>query len=187
MKRLILASGSPRRKDLLDKYGFTYSIIKSDYEENDILPLPEETAMARAEGKAKDVFNGIHDNENCVVLGADTIVVLDGKIIGKPKDKSDAIRTLTRLSGKKHTVITGYSIIMSDKIITKFVSSLVQFNNLDNETINEYVNTGLPLDKAGSYGIQDGYNLVKSIHGSVNNVIGLPIELFANELQSLLK
>ena len=187
MKRLILASGSPRRKDLLDKYGFTYSIIKSDYEENDILPLPEETAMARAEGKAKDVFNRLHDNENCVVLGADTIVVLDGKIIGKPKDKSDAIRTLTRLSGKEHTVITGYSIIMSDKIITKFVSSLVQFNNLSNETIIEYVDTGLPLDKAGSYGIQDGYDLVKSIHGSINNVIGLPIEVFANELQSLLK
>ena len=187
MKRLILASGSPRRKDLLDKYGFTYSIIKSDYEENDILPLPEETAMARAEGKAKDVFNRLHDKENCVVLGADTIVVLDGKIIGKPKDKQDAINTLTRLSNKEHTVITGYSIIMSDKIITKFVSSLVRFNNLSNETIIEYVDTGLPLDKAGSYGIQDGYNLVKSIHGSVNNVIGLPIEIFANELQSLLK
>lgn len=187
MKRLFLASGSPRRKDLLDKYGFTYSIIKSDYEEKDVFPTPEETATARAAGKAENVFNKLVNKENCVVLGADTIVVLNGEIIGKPKDKSDAINTLTRLSGKEHVVITAYCIIMSDKIISRLVSSYVQFYNLNNKTIENYVNTGLPLDKAGSYGIQDGYNLVKSIRGSVNNVIGLPIELFESELKTLLK
>lgn len=187
MKRLFLASGSPRRKDLLDKYGFTYSIIKSDYEEKDVFTTPEETATARAAGKAESVFNKLVNKENCVVLGADTIVVLNGEIIGKPKDKSDAIKTLTRLSGKEHLVITAYCIITSDKIISRFVSSYVQFYNLNNKTIENYVNTGLPLDKAGSYGIQDGYNLVKSIRGSVNNVIGLPIELFESELKTLLK
>lgn len=187
MKSLILASGSPRRKELLKKFGFTYSIIKSSYEEKDVLSSPEETAMARAEGKAKDVFLKLTDKENSIVLGADTIVVLDGEIIGKPKNKNEARETLLRLSDKEHVVITAYSIIMSDKIITDFVSSYVLFNNLEESLITEYVETELPLDKAGSYGIQDGYNLVDTIRGSINNVIGLPIELFEKELRALLK
>ena len=116
------------------------------------------------------------------MLGADTIVVLEGNILGKPKNAQDAINTLKLLSNNTHSVITGYSIISSTGVLKGYVESKVSFYNLTEELILEYVKTGKPLDKAGSYGIQDGYDLVKEFIGSKNNVIGLPIELIKDKL-----
>ena len=183
MKKLVLASASPRRKDLLTEFGFDFKVIVSNYEEREVKGfLPKDLVVSFAKGKAKSVFNFDEDKLNSVVLGADTIVVLDNKILGKPKDEKDAISTLKSLSNKTHSVITGYSIISSAGEINGFIESKVTFNDLSEELILEYVKTGKPLDKAGSYGIQDGYNLVKEVKGSKNNVIGLPIELIKDKL-----
>ncbi len=182
-KKLILASASPRRKDLLSSFGFNFSVMVSDYEESaDSNLSPKDLAVNFAKGKAKSVFEKLEDKSNAVVLGADTIVVLDDKVLGKPKNAEDAIKTLNALSGRTHSVITGYSIISSCGEINGFVESFVTFNRLTEELILDYVKSGKPLDKAGSYGIQDGYELVKEFIGSKNNVIGLPIEIIKDKL-----
>lgn len=183
MKNLVLASASPRRKDLLTEFGFKFSVIVSDYEETLSFSMPpKDLAVNFAYNKAQSVFNSIKDKSSVVVLGADTIVVLEGNILGKPKNAQDAINTLKLLSNNTHSVITGYSIISSTGVLNGYVESKVSFNNLTEELIIKYVKTGKPLDKAGSYGIQDGYDLVKEFIGSKNNVIGLPIELIKDKL-----
>lgn len=183
MKNLVLASASPRRKDLLTEFGFNFSVIVSDYEETLSFSMPpKDLAVNFAYNKAQSVFNSIKDKSSVVVLGADTIVVLEGNILGKPKNAQDAINTLKLLSNNTHSVITGYSIISSTGVLNGYVESKVSFNNLTEELIIKYVKTGKPLDKAGSYGIQDGYDLVKEFIGSKNNVIGLPIELIKDKL-----
>ena len=173
--KLILASKSPRRKELLTKFGYTFEIVEAEYEELSVLDDPIQTAKSNALGKAMSVFDKLGD-ENAVVLGADTVVFLDGEILGKPIDDRHAMSMLLRLSGKEHTVVTGWAIVTKDKQVVKETESKVVFNELELETILEYVKSGLPLDKAGSYGIQDGYGLVKEYIGSLNNIIGLPVE-----------
>ncbi len=182
-KELILASASPRRKELLKSFGFNFSVIVSDYEETLSANLsPKDLAVNFASSKAKSVFNSLKDKARAVVLGADTIVVLEGNILGKPKNEQDAVLTLKSLSNKTHSVITGYSIISSSGEVNGFIESQVTFNDLTEELILAYVKSGKPLDKAGSYGIQDGYDLVKEFVGSKNNVIGLPIELIKDKI-----
>ncbi len=185
MKKLILASCSPRRKELLTEYGFEYEIIKSDFEEG-VSHSPEATAIKNAVGKATFVYFKLKDS-NCVVLGADTIVVFNGEILGKPKDIKDAVNMLKKLSGNTHTVITACAITSNEGTALKSFSSEVTFNELSDELIKDYVSTGSPLDKAGAYGVQDGFNIVKKVNGSLNNVIGLPIELFKDELKGILQ
>lgn len=179
--KLILASGSPRRKDLLKEYGFNFTVIPSAFDESNLLLSPELTAKSNALGKAKDVFNTICDND-AVILGADTIVVLDGKILGKPTSPLHAKSMLKSLSNKTHLVITGYAIVKNDFEFTDAVITEVTFNNLTDDLIDNYVATGSPMDKAGAYGIQDGFDLVKTINGSYNNVVGLPIEIIKDKL-----
>lgn len=184
---LILASNSPRRKELLERFGFKFKTVKSDYAEKDTGLSPADTVKTFATGKAEYVFDTLKDKSDAVVLGADTVVVMDGKILGKPADKTDAVKTLKLLSGKTHSVLTGYAIISDKKRETGCVETKVTFNFLADELINRYVNSGLPLDKAGSYGIQDGYNLVKSYDGSFYNVVGLPIDIIETRLKDFLK
>lgn len=181
---LILASNSPRRKQLLTEYGFTFKVVPSSFEEINSLSSPTELAKNNALGKASDVFT---KNPNSVVLGADTIVVLDSDVLGKPKDEFDAKLMLTNLSNKTHLVITGYAILSKDVKISDFAITKVTFNNLTPDLVDEYVKTGSPLDKAGAYGIQDGFSLVKNIDGSFNNVVGLPIEIIKDKLNEILK
>ena len=114
--------------------------------------------------------------EGFYAVGADTVVYFNGKILGKPKDDTDAENMLKMLSGKEHTVITGYAVISDKAQIFGYDKSTVLFNELSEQLIKEYVATGKPLDKAGSYGVQDGFGLVRAVSGSVYNVIGLPIE-----------
>ena len=184
--KLILASNSPRRKAFLTEYGFDYQVVLSTFEENTSLTNPNEIVMAFALGKAKEVFDRLVDDD-VVVLGADTIVCLDDKILGKPKSKEQAFEMLKNLSNKTHQVYTGYAIISKDKIINDFCCTFVVFNNLTDKQILDYIATGSPMDKAGAYGIQDGFNLVKEINGSYNNVVGLPIEIIQNHLKEILK
>ena len=129
-------------------------------------------------GKAQSVFNALSEEEkkSAVVLGADTVVVLKGEILGKPKNPESAAAMLKKLSGKTHLVLTGYAVITAKGVKKGIVKSKVKFNDLSEKLITDYVATGSPLDKAGAYGIQDGFPLVKRYKGSLNNVIGLPIE-----------
>ena len=169
--KIILASNSPRRRELLKENGVDFTVIPSDFKEgeNDGL-TPEEYVEFLAKGKAQAVF----EKNGGVVIGADTVVVLDGKILGKPKDEKEAVSMLSSLSNKTHTVMTGYAVITSGKTVSGVEKTLVTFNELSPELINAYVETGSPLDKAGAYGIQDEALLVKEIVGDYDNVVGLP-------------
>ena len=181
---LILASNSPRRREILSEFGYCFSVVKSDFVEYDAFFDPIKTVLQFSKGKAESVFNkGLGDK---IVLGADTVVYFDGKILGKPKNHLEAEKTLKMLSGKMHKVFTGYA-VLSDKIKVYGVDcSEVKFNLLSDDLINDYVKSGKPLDKAGSYGIQDGFPLVESVKGSIYNVIGLPIEKLKLVLDELL-
>lgn len=168
--KLLLASASPRRRELLAPLcGF--EIVISRFEERDG-GSAEETVLKNARGKALEVLGRFPD---CRVLGADTAVALDGVILGKPKDASDAERMLRFLSGKTHSVFTGVCLADRNGVLEKVVETKVTFKNLDENTIREYVKSGAPLDKAGAYGIQDGV-AVESFEGSYSNVMGLPTE-----------
>ncbi|MBP5466910.1 MAG: septum formation protein Maf [Clostridia bacterium] len=176
---IILASNSPRRKEILTEFGYKFEVVKSEFGETACDTDSVATAVSFAKGKATDVFLRLKAqgrSGNPIVIGADTVVCFDGRIIGKPKNAADAENTLKILSGKEHTVITGYA-VLGDKIrVFGFDKSTVIFNELPEKLIKEYVATGKPLDKAGSYGVQDGFGLVKAVSGSVYNVIGFPIE-----------
>lgn len=171
---IILASASPRRRELLTLAGIEYTVVPSACEE--ILPeriTPEKAVQSLAEQKAADVFARFPDD---TVIAADTVVALDGNILGKPKDESDAFHMLSSLSGRIHTVYTGVCIMKKDKKELFFSATDVEFYPLTEEEINRYIATGEPMDKAGAYGIQGkGALLVKKINGDYFNVVGLPI------------
>ncbi len=182
---LILASKSPRRRELLTKYGYDFKVIESDFNERDVALNPVDTAKNNALGKARAVYDGLAD-KNAIVLGADTVVFIDGDILGKPVDDRHAMSMLLRLSGREHKVVTGWAIVSKKGERVDFCQSTVTFNQLELEDILAYVKSGKPLDKAGGYGIQDGYGLVKEYKGSLNNIIGLPIEEIKLALDKLL-
>ena len=183
---VILASGSPRRRELMKQIVEEYSIITSDIdEESSYYMSPLEAVLDIAKRKGEKVFN---DHPNDIVVSADTIVVLDNKIIGKPVDEGDAKRILHLLSGREHEVITAYCIFSKGKMIENHVSSKVQFYELSDDLINRYVATGSPLDKAGAYGAQDNdkeFPIVKKIKGSLTNVIGFPVEEIKRDFESI--
>lgn len=177
MKKIILASSSPRREELLNRYSLNQVIFEPKIDEKYVDgEKPEQIAMALAFEKAYWVSE--HFNEGEVIIAADTIVVLDDLILGKPKDEIDAFRMLSLLNGKEHNVITGISIIEtnSNKKIVDFELTTVRFRHLSEKQIKRYIQTKEPMDKAGSYGIQGyGQILVEKIDGCYSNVVGLPI------------
>lgn len=187
--KLILASNSPRRKEILSQHGFNFDIVVSNFNETESGISAKELAKNNAVGKAKEVYFRLQSQgeKDFCVLSADTIVYFNGKILGKPKSKEQAIEMLSSLSNNTHTVITGYSIISENSIKSGIEETEVVFNNLSKKEILEYVETGKPMDKAGAYGIQDGYNLVKELKGSFYNVVGLPIETVSPILANILK
>ena len=178
-KRLILASASPRRRELL-------SIITDDFE---IITREIDVAFL----KAKAVFDELSEEQkaNVLVIGADTSVILDNEIFGKPKDKEEAISMLTRLSGKTHVVATGVALITSEKTKCFTEVTPVEFCELDQfqkDLIESYCSTDEPYDKAGAYGIQSGgATLVKKIDGDFSNVVGLPVSRLAREIESVIR
>jgi septum formation protein len=180
--RYILASNSPRRKELLSQVLDNFEIIPAMGDEKVNLSLfPENIACALAEQKCDEVFA---NHTTTTVIACDTIVVFEDEILGKPKDSADATQTLKKLSGKTHYVITGVCIRNKHKKLVKFDKTEVRFNLLTDEFIKNYVAGGSPMDKAGSYGIQDE-GLVASYVGSYTNVVGLPITLVKNMLEEL--
>jgi septum formation protein len=174
---LILASGSPRRRELLAELGIPFSVVVSDAPEDlDASLTPVEQAVALAERKARAVAATVARG---LILGADTIVVLDGDILGKPIDDADACRMLRRLSGRPHEVITGVALVdaASGGTRSAAVTSTVHLRPLANEDIAAYVASGEPRDKAGAYAIQGlGATLIACYEGSLTNVVGLPLE-----------
>ncbi len=182
---LILASNSPRRREILYSLGYSFKVIPSLFDEKGVNFPIKDTARELAYLKAKEVFDR-ENKSDIVVLGADTIVLLEDKILGKPKNREEAFSMLKSLSDKTHLVITGYALISNGKEIKGEVISEVTFNNLSDEYIEEYIDNKRPFDKAGSYGIQDGYNLVKNLKGSFDNVVGLPSEKIGEILKEIL-
>ncbi len=168
--KLLLASASPRRRELLASV-CEFEVVPSLFAEEDA-GSAEVTVLKNARGKALDVLARFPEER---VLGADTAVALNGVILGKPKDSSDAERMLRFLSGKTHSVFTGVCLADRNGIRETVVETKVLFKKLSKKTIKEYVLSGAPLDKAGAYGIQDGV-VVKSYEGSYTNVMGLPME-----------
>ncbi len=187
METLILASQSPRRKILLQQIGLKFKIIPSHSAEL-IQPTqtPQENAQRIALEKATEVASHLHKG---IVIGADTIVVLDRHILGKPKTKEDAKRMLRMLSGREHSVFTGFALIdvKSKKQMSAVEETRVRFRKLEDEEIADYVNSGSPMDKAGAYGIQDDYGavFVEKIHGRFYNVVGFPLTRFYIALKKL--
>lgn len=186
MGKIILGSSSPRRADILKKLKLDYEIIPSDYvEPHGQTDFSYSFVENLAYNKALDVAK--KQTEEALVIGADTIVVADNKILGKPKDKQDAYHTLKLLSGKTHFVVTGVAVVKSPSLEYKVRSetTYVTFNNLTDEQIEYYIENFKPFDKAGSYGIQelpDGY--VERVEGDLDNVIGLPVYMVAELLKS---
>lgn len=172
MKPLILASNSPRRRELLAQI-CEFEVIPSAFEEKTEGLGARETALAFAAGKAREVLSRYPDR---FVLGADTVVFSEGKILGKPKDKEDAKRMLRSLSGRTHSVFTGVCLAGGGAELCEVAQTQVTFYPLTEEQIEKYVDSGLPLDKAGAYGIQDGFALVESYRGEYSNVVGLPLQ-----------
>ena len=181
MKRFIVASASPRRKEILENAGYVFEVIPSDADESiDSELSPCETVVSLACRKAQSVAE---KNSDAVVFGCDTVVVSDGVILGKPKDKADAFSTLKMLSGKTHEVITGVCITENGKSESFYEVTKVTFYTLSDETIESYIDTNEVYDKAGSYGIQGfGSVLVNKIEGDYFSVVGLPISKTARVL-----
>ncbi|UCZ52090.1 Maf family protein [Bacillus shivajii] len=182
MKPFILASQSPRRKQLLEQVQLPFKVVKSEIEEKvDPALSPDELVASLAWQKATDVFSR---DENQVVLGADTIVSIGGKVLGKPKNELEAKEMLKHLSGQKHQVYTGVAIRSQEHNFTFFEKADVQFYELDESEIESYIASGEPFDKAGSYGIQGlGATLVEKIEGDYFTIVGLPVARLVRALK----
>lgn len=185
-RTIILGSQSPRRKQLLAGLGLTFEV---DVRETEEYVDPNLSAAEVVRQIAICKAEAFGDKDDCLVICADTIVVSDkGEILGKPKDEQEARATLTNLSGKKHLVLTAVAISWEGKISTFVETTTVYFYDLDADEIDHYVTKFSPLDKAGSYGIQEWIGLiaVKKIEGEYNNVVGLPTAKLYQELKKLM-
>lgn len=178
---LILASQSPRRKELLRLITPDFDVISANIDEEVVVQVPSDLAKELSKLKAYEIFK-THPNDT--ILACDTIVIIDDKVLNKPKDKAEARKMLEMLSGRRHHVISGFTILSKEREINRNVMTEVYFNKLSDETIERYIASGSPFDKAGGYGIQDeAFGLVDHIVGSYYNVMGLPVE----ELKKYLK
>jgi len=184
LEKIILASNSPRRKELFKLLNIDYEIITSNIEEviQDDLPA-EEMVMELAFQKAVDIFKTHKDR---IVMGFDTLVYIDNELFGKPKSKSEAIEMLKKLSGKTHFVVTGCALISKQLSKSFYEQTRVSFYEMTEQEIMEYVESGEPMDKAGAYAIQGlGSKFVRSVNGDFFTVMGLPIARIYHELKEL--
>ncbi|MBF0291360.1 MAG: septum formation protein Maf [Nitrospinae bacterium] len=186
IKNVILASSSPRRRELLAEAGVEFEIIAPHVDETaDTTISPEENARIIAERKAEAISSTRRDK---LIIAADTMVVLDGEMIGKPVDTADAIQMLTKLSGRKHKVVTGVAMAHVERGVlwSGVETSYTLFRPIPHETIVAYVKSGEPMDKAGAYAVQgQAAEWIEGFEGSVSNIIGLPMELLTRALRDL--
>ena len=182
MSEIILASASPRRKELLETAGIKFTVKVADVEEIIEAGLtPDKVVMSLARQKAKAVADG---NPEAIVIGADTVVVLDDTILGKPESEQNAVEMLTSLSGRSHTVYTGVALVKGDRVRSFCEATQVEFYDLTKEEIEDYVATKDCMDKAGAYGIQtQGCVLISKINGDYFNVVGLPVSKVYREVR----
>ena len=181
MKYIILASASPRRKEILELADLKFDVMPSDAQEITTKTAPNEVVMELASIKAKDIYK--KSEKQSMIVGADTIVAYQGQILGKPIDEADAKRMLTMLSGQTHEVYTGVCVIEDGKTKTFYEETKVTFYEISDEQIDHYIKTGEPMDKAGSYGIQGKAAVfIKGIEGDYYNVVGFPIARFLQEI-----
>lgn len=184
--RYVLASKSPRRKELMKIISSDFLVAVEDIDEESsykLSPIEAVQDIARRKGKAVDKYY-----PNDLIISADTIVVLDNQIIGKPIDEKDAKRILKLLSNKSHYVYTGFRIKYLNKVKIGVVKSEVIFNELSEELIDQYILSKSPLDKAGAYGVQDNerYSIIKKVIGSVDNVIGFPVKEIKEAIEEVI-
>ena len=206
-KRIILGSASPRRRELLEQIGISFEVRDSDKEEVYHSLIPEEIVKELALSKAENVADDLREKQeqvkqisfdkknnvllDTIVIGADTIVVSDGSILGKPKDEADAVRMIRSLQGRSHKVYTGVAILDYDdegkrKSVVHAVETEVVVNPMSDEEIREYAATGEPLDKAGAYGIQGRFAAyIERIDGDYYNVVGLPVSYVYRQLKEI--
>lgn len=206
-KRIILGSASPRRRELLEQIGISFEVRVSDKEEVYHSLIPEEIVKELALSKAENVADDLREKQeqvkqisfdkknnvllDTIVIGADTIVVSDGSILGKPKDEADAVRMIRSLQGRSHKVYTGVAILDYDdegkrKSVVHAVETEVFVNPMSDEEIREYAATGEPLDKAGAYGIQGQFAVyIERIDGDYYNVVGLPVSYVYRQLKEI--
>jgi septum formation protein len=182
--RVILASSSPRRRELLDLVGIAHEVIPADIDET---YTEGEEAAAHAERLAREKGATIAERHtNAVVISADTIVLIDGLVLGKPRDEADAARMLSMLSGQQHVVLTAVAVTYQGRMRSGVESVRVVFRTLDRERIGAYIATSEPMDKAGAYGIQGfGATLVERIDGDYFAVMGLPLARMVDLLQEI--
>lgn len=186
MKRIILASGSPRRRELLKDIGLEFEIFKPDVDETRLKDeKPEDLCLRLSRLKAECGAKKFPDS---IIIAADTMVVIDNKILGKPKDREDAFDMLKILQGREHEVITGVSVAQNEKIIFHAEHTLVKFIELNDSEIREYISTGECDDKAGAYAIQGkGATLIEGVKGDYFNVVGLPLCSLSKMLKSFIQ
>lgn len=188
MKQIILASSSPRRRELLEKAGVHFQVMPSQEEERMENKEPAQIVENLSWQKAASVASKA--NRDVIVIGSDTLVAYEGRVLGKPRDEEEAVETLKLLQGNTHQVYTGVTVIVRDKEeeITKTFSRRtdVTFYPVDEKEIRDYVATGDPMDKAGSYDIRGDFSVyIKEIYGDYNNVVGLPVSMLFWEMKQL--
>lgn len=190
-KRVILGSASPRRRELLAQIGINFDVLVSGGEERYTSTEPEEIVKELALAKAENVSAVLEEKASCLVIGADTIVVLDGEILGKPKDEEDAFRMLKSLQGRAHQVYTGTALLDYDtegmkNVIRHAECTEVFVHAMTDAEIRQYISTGEPMDKAGGYGIQGRFAVyIDRIEGDYYNVVGLPVAYLYQQLKIL--
>jgi len=190
--KVILASKSPRRKELLNQIGIEFEILICDKEEIITSNDPEKVVLELSEQKAENVAAMVSGNEKMLIIGADTVVSVDGEIMGKPSDDKHAYEMLKKLSGNTHQVYTGVTVLVWQGEILNEISFAectdVTMYDISDEEIKEYIKSGEPADKAGSYGIQGlGAKLIKKIDGDYNNVVGLPVARLYREIKRIVE
>lgn len=184
--KLLLGSASPRRKELLSYLDLPFEVLASNVEEITNKTTPSEVVLDLAKIKAVDINSKLNDLST-IIIAADTIVTLNGEILGKPSDIEEARTTLLKLSGSEHQVLTGVCIIFKNKLHEFYVETKVLFKNINESDLANYLESEDSLDKAGSYGIQGQAQLfIDSISGSYSNVVGLPVAELANKLREIL-
>ena len=187
MKKIILASTSPRRRELLKQTNLEFEIISPNYDENILnLAFSYEAIEKIAENKCMSAM--LQVNEPAIIISADTVVIYNNLVMGKPKDFDDALRMLTLLKGKTHKVVTAVCVfdIAENKKIIKSETSEVTFNDVPTEDLKDYIYKFKPYDKAGSYGIQElPESFIKEINGDYNNIVGLPVKMLINMIEEI--